>query len=277
MVHDPLQWRMYALTGFCVLLLLVVNPIRRFMSINFVTMQAARWVTDHGEPGTWEFNQSAAAVHADSRLHLVMTYSSHSVYTRRRAQLWRTLNPGTTVEVYDNANSSRFVGDVYGDAMRRLLEWIPAGPIKADLFRTLYLYACGGLYADIDAVPVQTIHTMYSGVPWAVPYLYVPHSRHNGQLNPMLIMASPRHPTLAAVIHTYARLNATGAKFAYWKYSIVHILTALQWLGHSVDMHLHETCKYWDIRTCRIATKTDDTALWNRGTDWDNEAHTFVQ
>ena len=61
MVHDPLRWRMYAFAGFCVLLL-AVNPIRRFMSINFLTLRAARWVTDHGESGTWLFNQSAAAV-----------------------------------------------------------------------------------------------------------------------------------------------------------------------------------------------------------------------
>ena len=224
--------------------------------------------------GTCPMNEPALpALASFAPMALVMTYKTHNGFTRKRAQLWRDLNPRITVRVFDDTECLAFVRVSYGPEMADMLAGIPSGPIKADLFRALYLYANGGIYVDIDSVPLQDVEHMFSGVPFDTQHLYVPLSRFTPFLNPMLIAASKGHPTLAAVIRMYGRLHTHP--FVYWTYSIVNIMTSLQTVGCPVDVHLHEVCPWFSIQDCYLATANGTAVLANRGTDYNSRKHEF--
>lgn len=260
-----------AIAGACALVgVLVWHAFAYCDGLDCRTLAAARWVTERS-PIDW-----GLPPRPDPRYrHLVMTYSEHSAYTSARAERWRALNPGTTVEVYDDSDCVAFIREVYKPGWLELWAWLPPGPIRADLFRVLYVYARGGVYVDIDAHPVATLAHMYAGAQ-AEPYLYVPRSRHQDQLNPMIMMASPRHPTLGAALQVYARLFETQAPFSYWRYSVVHVMSALQLLQHPVQSLLVERCPgVWPFQrwqNCRLMAGAE-VAVINRGDDWDMNSH----
>lgn len=238
--------------------------------LDCATVAAAKWVTARGPLAF------TVPPHRDpGHKHLIMTYKEHSAYTALRADQWRLLNPDTTVEVYDDSDCVAFIRATYDPKWVLVWTWLPPGPIRADLFRIMYVYARGGVYVDIDAQPIATLAEIYAPAR-AEQHLYIPSSRHRGLLNPMIMMASPRHPTLAAALAVYVRLFETQTSFRYWRYSVVHVMSALQKLGHPAESLLHERCPgiwpFTRLQNCRLMLG-DKAAVANRGDDWNRRAH----
>lgn len=67
---------------------------------------------------------------------------------------WRTANPSYAYKFFDDEACIRFLLSNFG--MRATLAFVKLRPgaFKADLFRYAYLYVHGGVYIDIDCVPV---------------------------------------------------------------------------------------------------------------------------
>ncbi len=65
----------------------------------------------------------------------------------------RRANPDWQYRLYDDAAVSRFIADHYGSRVLRLFDRISPhyGAARADLFRYLLIYRCGGVYLDVKS------------------------------------------------------------------------------------------------------------------------------
>ncbi len=127
------------------------------------------------------------------------------------------LNPDFDYRFYEDDDRQAFIRQAYGDAiLSRYLKIHPSyGAARADLFRYLCLYIHGGVYLDVK---VQVKQPLASVIKPDDAYILgqwdqSPGSRYRGwgthqslqdvpggEYQQWHIMASPRHPYLAAVI-----------------------------------------------------------------------------
>ena len=216
---------------------------------------------------------------------IILTYSSSTASSDRRVFLWRELNPGFSVDFYDDERCLSFLLRVYGPYVAHIFSWIPDGPIKSDFFRVHYLFSRGGVYCDLDAVPVSSLSTFFHfGTSSSRPVLVTSSSRHGGQLNPMFLMSSRGHPTLGAAVSVYRSLFVSGVGYSYWSWSVVHVLSSLHHCGFPVNVSLQEECGGYfsgdDLYGCFLSGLDvggeRGVAVRVRGGDYDRHAHGFV-
>jgi hypothetical protein len=71
----------------------------------------------------------------------------------------RSLNPQWTLTLYDDQDIERFIARHYGPGVQALYGRLNPryGAARADLFRYLLLYACGGVYLDLKSATTQPL------------------------------------------------------------------------------------------------------------------------
>jgi hypothetical protein len=132
-------------------------------------------------------------------------------------------NPGWEHRYYDDDDVASFVLQEYGPRMLSLVQRIkapPYGAVRADLFRYLLMYKCGGVYLDIKSRPLRPLDEILRPQD---RYLLAQWDNQPGQefagfgLHPELrsisggeyqqwhILAAPAHPFLEAVIERVSR------------------------------------------------------------------------
>jgi len=142
------------------------------------------------------------------------------------------INPDFEYRFYSNEDIEVFIRRVYGlDILCQYLRIDPSfGAARADLFRYLCLYHHGGVYLDVKAKVEQPFSSVlraddtYILAQWD----HSPGSRHRGWgTHPKLrsvpggeyqqwhIIASPRHPYLAAVIRAVLHKIETYNAFSF--------------------------------------------------------------
>jgi len=209
---------------------------------------------------------------------IVLTYSEWTPAASGRVDLWSRLNPGFDVVFFDNRGCLSFLLEHFGADVSLRFNSIKHGPIKSDFFRVHYLYAVGGVYCDLDSVPVAPLSSFidfYS--PRSV--LYVAESRHAGQLNPMVMASTAGHVSLGAAVGVYARLSsARPFVYSYWTWSVVHVLSGLLHCGYPMNVTLYEHCGS-DLYGCTIGgvnvSGCESLLLRVRGNDYDRYGHGF--
>ena len=209
---------------------------------------------------------------------VVLTTGVHSAHTAARARLWRQLNPDHTVLVYDDIACADFLEREYGEGVRRIFMRPRHGPIRADIFRVFYLHARGGVYGDLDTVPLAPIADIIPP-PDGGPMLVVSQGRTPDKamlIDPIFMAATPRHPTLQAAIDVYRGL-AQRRMYTYWSWSVVHVLTALRDGGAPVQATLPWLCPIPHNRTyCFLQHGPEKHPLVRtRGDDYDRKRHAF--
>ena len=72
---------------------------------------------------------------------------------------WAGKNPGFVHEVFNDETSYAFVKHLYAHVPEVILAYdaLPEAILKTDFFKYLVLFARGGVYADIDTLPLQAI------------------------------------------------------------------------------------------------------------------------
>jgi mannosyltransferase OCH1-like enzyme len=87
---------------------------------------------------------------------IYLTYKDNNIpeeiFTR-----WRNLNKDYTIKFYDDSNCFIFIKNNFGEEYANYFSEIKIGPYKADFWRLCILYIYGGIYTDIDIVPIQPI------------------------------------------------------------------------------------------------------------------------
>ena len=210
-----------------------------------------------------------AAAHCG--LHTITTtFKTDSLFVQAQLAQWKSLNPGWDVTGYDDAEAFAYLQRNHPLWVGEFYQTIAAGPIRADVFRTFYLWDNGGAWVDIDIVPSLPI------VEWGVntSVLWVPTSHRAWLLNPTAIVACAGDATLKAacgVYRTLARLH--WLRQSYHALSIVTILTTLQTAGYAVDSGAREVCPGRDRYACLVESRTGRRLFFCRHRGWDRLAH----
>ena len=70
------------------------------------------------------------------------------------ANNWKKLNPDYEIKLYDDEMIKKFLLEEYGELYENIFNYLKDGPIKADFWRICILYKNGGIYSDIDIMPL---------------------------------------------------------------------------------------------------------------------------
>lgn len=90
-----------------------------------------------------------------------LDYAAHS------PQLWQARHPGWLYILWSDSDNRRLVESRYSQWLK-LYDGMAKGIMRADFVRNLYMHALGGVYADLDVVPLEP---MDAHIPFMPPGL----------------------------------------------------------------------------------------------------------
>lgn len=203
---------------------------------------------------------------------VVLTAQARTPFVDKQLHAWKVLNPNHTVVFFDDVDATAYLSEHYPWAARMFKR--VAGPIKADLFRTLYLAKQGGCYSDVDVVPLVAIQDF----DLRMPTLWVPTSFHRNQLNPTVIVARANDPVLLAAVDVYKFVSQLPLlERMYWDLSVVSIYGMLQSKGWHIDSRAKEIIPKLNGRRQYYkgyVARSDGTRLFLiRSPGWDMARH----
>jgi hypothetical protein len=131
----------------------------------------------------------------------------------------KKLNPGWTHIIHDDDDIKKFIQENYGPSILKYYERINPryGAARADLFRYLLLYKCGGVYLDIKSTCVRPLDEVLQPNDRYIlsHWRNKPGESHEGfgmskevghlaggEYQQWHIIAAPGHPFLKAVVET---------------------------------------------------------------------------
>lgn len=85
--------------------------------------------------------------------HIYLTWKNKNL-PEKVMNNWKKLNPGYDVSLFTDEDCYQFLLLTFSKDYADFFKEIPFGPIKADWWRICILYAHGGVYADVDIVPM---------------------------------------------------------------------------------------------------------------------------
>lgn len=143
-------------------------------------------------------------------------------------QRWKSLNPNYLVKLFGNKECEDYLKKSYGKEIAHGFAEIPDGPIKADFWRVCILYEFGGVYVDVDMVPLKPLdHILMTkdGSSCKNTTFCVPGSGVFWKtVNPCFIASIPKNPILLDCLYLYEHLFK-HEHYSYWQFSIVTVLT----------------------------------------------------
>jgi hypothetical protein len=196
---------------------------------------------------------------------------------------WATLNPDYELRFYDDAMCEAFLATEYGPEYSDLFRWIKDGPIKADFWRLCMLYKWGGVYSDVDNVPLVSIASFLNPtVDFVTCTSYWDKMGFN--FNPNFIISSAANPILKRCIDWY--LTRPRNNYSYWDWSIMRAMTDTchptqfkKEAGiYSVDDQRIQLLKECAGKNHYDAHNTYDgiRIFNNRNASWDYTTHSFA-
>lgn len=90
-------------------------------------------------------------------MNLYMTFKNHNFPKDVVFGRWLNLNNDINIEFSDDSDCVDFINQHFGEEYVNLFNYIKSGPNKSDLWRLCKLYVEGGIYADIDLIPLVDI------------------------------------------------------------------------------------------------------------------------
>lgn len=102
------------------------------------------------------FNQDPATRKTEIPRTLILTWKDLKEIPEKVMGQWHDHNPDFRVDMYDDKRIVDFLKQEYNETYVKFFDDIKLGRHKADFFRYCYLYKRGGIYADIDLVPMAT-------------------------------------------------------------------------------------------------------------------------
>lgn len=93
--------------------------------------------------------------------NIYLTYKNKNI-PKKIFTRWKDLNPNYHIFLYDNYDCLEFIEQNFGIEYAQYFSAIKIGPYKADFWRLCILYIYGGIYSDIDIVPLQPLTKIIS-------------------------------------------------------------------------------------------------------------------
>jgi len=119
----------------------------------------------------------------------------HSVLPPTVLNRWRELNTDYTIDFSLDVECSEFIDAQFNRTISNLFLSIRRGMYKADLWRLCKLYVNGGVYADVDLVPLRSLSQITASAPAPAP----PATFYS------CLSMVPAHIFQAFMVHTQAR------------------------------------------------------------------------
>ena len=206
---------------------------------------------------------------------LVLTFRTLDEIPPRVLDRWSALNPGWRIRTFGDPECEAYLDDRFGPEQADRFRQIRDGPIKADYFRVHYLYADGGVYADVDMEPLAPLDEI---VDVAEDTVLVPYSKSFLHLSPTFIVSRPGHCFMKGLMDAYDLLFEDDEEYEYWSWSIVHLASALNLKsGRRVPRKLREVRPThfrlamppigWDWYDCHITVPGPDSTPARRVLD----------
>jgi hypothetical protein len=138
------------------------------------------------------------------------------------ANNWKKLNPDYEIKLYDNIMCRQFLVDNYGEYYGEIFDFLEGGPIKADFWRACILYKNGGVYSDIDNMPLVPLEDF---IEKDIEFVTCSAYMNGMKFNPNFIIASKEHIILKRCIDWYINKYRNKDRYTYWGYSIMRAFT----------------------------------------------------
>ena len=119
---------------------------------------------------------------------------------------WDELNPGYKIELSLNDDCYKFLRENFNEYVAWLFMQIPEGANKADLWRLCKLYICGGVYADVDLVPLVSLDKIFNENPEVTWYSCLSGPTH-GIFQAFIASTKPKNPLLLSMIISFLQNN----------------------------------------------------------------------
>jgi mannosyltransferase OCH1-like enzyme len=133
---------------------------------------------------------------------------------------FKEVYPNYEIKIYDNNDCIDFLSKEYGQEYVDIFNFIKDGPIKADFWRVCILYKYGGIYSDVDIVPIINIEEILESDTTFLTCV----SKKKDNTNPHFIVSIPKHKILKLCIDTYLDFYRNNIKYSYWEWSITKIM-----------------------------------------------------
>lgn len=197
---------------------------------------------------------------------------------------WKKLNPEYDIQLFDNARCRRFLSKNFNPIVLKIFDYIPRGPIKADLWRICVLLKHGGVYVDADIEPIVPLKDFVN--PNADFVTCRSYSKDpTRKYNPNFIVSKRNMPILRKALFWYIKkFNKNKKNFSYWKWSI---MTCLTYVLKKPQLKKPSIIELYNIKM-QLLTEVkgvdhyDDHNLFNgirvfnnRYKDWDFITHSF--
>jgi len=143
--------------------------------------------------------------------------------TKYQANLWKQLNPEYEIRIYDDIMCQNFLKEKFSETHSDLFNFLEDGPIKADFWRICILYLYGGIYSDIDNVPLVKLSSFINPISdFVVPSSYW---IEKFNFNPNFIVTVPKSPILKSCIDWYLNKYKNNIEYDFYEYSVMKTFT----------------------------------------------------
>ena len=200
----------------------------------------------------------------------------------KACNLWKELNPEYEIKLYSDSMIEEFLMENYGEVYKNIFDYITDGPIKADFWRICILYKYGGVYSDIDNIPlIQLNDFIENDVDFVTCSSYW---RYN--FNPNFIICNKENSILKNCIEWYIHKYTNNHRYDYWDWSIMSCFTQnihLENYKKEEGIYNNGNLKVQIIKECSGNNHHDAHNIYkekrvfnNRSENWDAGLHKFI-
>lgn len=186
---------------------------------------------------------------------IYICYSDKTKIPKYIYTIWKKLNPEYNIKLYGNKECYNFLIKYFSKDYADFFDNIKDGPIKADFWRVCILYIYGGVYVDIDVIPIYPLRNFISDEIDFLTSISI-----DGGLNPLIIYSKPNNILLYNTI--LALYNNKNKEYSYWGYSICgamkHELKKLYFIEYNKKLEWKEDEYKLDKSMYRFITESDD-------------------
>jgi hypothetical protein len=141
---------------------------------------------------------------------------------------WKMLNPNYRIILFDDEKCRTFIHNNFKPIVLEIYDYIPSGPIKADLWRICILLKYGGIYVDADVEPILPLHKfLIPNADFITCKSYLPTGVR--KFNPNFIVSNKNNPILHNAllwyVNKYNKVKKNNKEFSYWNWSIMTCFT----------------------------------------------------
>ena len=171
----------------------------------------------------------------------------------------------------------------YGELYTDIFDYLKDGPIKADFWRLCILYKKGGIYSDIDCMPLVKLDDF---IEKGIDFVTCSTHWDRFNYNPNFVISNSGNIILKNCIEWYVNRYNNRDNYDYWDWSIMNAFTKTLFLENykreEWGVYHYNNIKIQIIKECTGNYHYDAHNLYknvrvfnNRQQNWNSTIHAF--